>query len=157
MENLKINVPEGYEIDREKSTFEEIVFKKKVEKKWVDDDYAVVEGYSINLLSCVYGRIEGRNRPSDYNVFPYKKQAESALAYSRLAQIIEYDKRFGGCITDEEWADAGIVKFSITRVTNQIYRDECFFAYNFLAFHTMEQRDLFLKENEEWIKKYFML
>lgn len=37
---LKINIPEGYEIDREKSTFEEIVFKKiedplaKLPKTW---------------------------------------------------------------------------------------------------------------------------
>lgn len=31
MKNLKINVPEGYEIDKEKSTFENIVFKE-VEK-----------------------------------------------------------------------------------------------------------------------------
>ena len=26
---LKITIPEGYEIDKEKSTFEKIVFKKK--------------------------------------------------------------------------------------------------------------------------------
>ena len=37
---LKINIPEGYEIDKEKSTFEEIVFKKvedpfsKLPKTW---------------------------------------------------------------------------------------------------------------------------
>ena len=31
---LKINIPEGYEIDKEKSTFEEIVFKK------VEDPFA---------------------------------------------------------------------------------------------------------------------
>ena len=29
MRTLKVNVPEGYEIDKEKSTFENIVFKKK--------------------------------------------------------------------------------------------------------------------------------
>ena len=37
---LKINIPEGYEIDKEKSTFEEIIFKKvedpfaKLPKTW---------------------------------------------------------------------------------------------------------------------------
>ena len=37
---LKINIPEGYEIDRDNSTFEEIVFKKvedplaKLPKTW---------------------------------------------------------------------------------------------------------------------------
>lgn len=29
MKNLKINIPEGYEIDEQKSTFSEIIFKKK--------------------------------------------------------------------------------------------------------------------------------
>lgn len=29
MKTFKVNVPEGYEIDKEKSTFENIVFKKK--------------------------------------------------------------------------------------------------------------------------------
>lgn len=41
MENkeLKIQAPEGYEIDKENSTFEKIVFKKeerKLPKKWED-------------------------------------------------------------------------------------------------------------------------
>jgi len=29
MKKIKINVPEGYEIDKDKSTFENIVFKEK--------------------------------------------------------------------------------------------------------------------------------
>ena len=36
---LKIQVPEGYEIDKEKSTFEKIVFKKvekELPKSWED-------------------------------------------------------------------------------------------------------------------------
>lgn len=31
MKELKIEIPDGYEIDKEKSSFEKIVFKKKVE------------------------------------------------------------------------------------------------------------------------------
>lgn len=156
MENLKINVPEGYEIDREKSTFEEIVFKKKAEKKWVDNTEAVVKGYFINTNSTIQGKTMGWNISSDYNLFPYRKQAESALAYSRLAQIIEYDKRFGGRITDEEW-NTNTFKYAITRRQNFIITCEPITYYYFLAFHTREQRDLFLQENKEWIEKYFML
>jgi hypothetical protein len=155
MENLKINIPEGYEIDREKSTFEEIVFKKKVEKKWVDDKHVIINGYFINSASSICGKV-GFNRPADYNSFPYYKQAESALAYSRLAQIIEYDKRFGGCITDEEW-NTSEIKYVIFRKNNSIVTDCLTNIYQFLAFHTKEQCNLFLQENEELIKKYFML
>lgn len=156
MENLKINVPEGYEIDQEKSTFEEIVFKKKAEKKWISDENAIVKGFFINNNSSIRGGIVGFNRPLDYNVFPYKKQAESALAYSRLAQIIEYDKRFGGRITEEEW-HANTNKYVIDRRRSSIVTGSFTSYYYFLAFHTPEQRDLFLQENKEWIEKYFML
>jgi hypothetical protein len=38
MKTLKIDIPEGYEIDEEKSTFQNIVFKPvyKVKEKWID-------------------------------------------------------------------------------------------------------------------------
>lgn len=35
MKNVKIEIPQGYQIDEEKSTFTNIVFKP-IEKKWVD-------------------------------------------------------------------------------------------------------------------------
>lgn len=36
MKEFKIQVPEGYEVDKEKSTFENIVFKSKYVKRWED-------------------------------------------------------------------------------------------------------------------------
>ena len=36
---LKIEVPQGYEIDRQKSTFEKIIFKKITEKPKTWEDY----------------------------------------------------------------------------------------------------------------------
>lgn len=34
MKKIKIEIPDGYEIDKDKSTFEEIVFKKSEVKTW---------------------------------------------------------------------------------------------------------------------------
>ena len=46
---FKIQVPEGYEIDRENSTFENIIFRKterKLSKRW--EDLPFVEGWFID-------------------------------------------------------------------------------------------------------------
>lgn len=54
---LKIQIPEGYEIDKENSTFEKIVFKKKNNKprSWEEYRAKVPE----NKLYKVWGIVEG--------------------------------------------------------------------------------------------------
>ena len=42
MKQIKINIPEGYEIDQENSTFECIKFKPKPQVYWSDEHKAVV-------------------------------------------------------------------------------------------------------------------
>lgn len=42
MKQIKINIPEGYEIDKENSTFECIRFKPKPQVYWSDEHKAVV-------------------------------------------------------------------------------------------------------------------
>ena len=52
---LKIEVPEGFEIDREKSTFEKIVFKKverDLPKRW--EDLKTIKGYYVHIGSKIY-------------------------------------------------------------------------------------------------------
>ena len=160
MKELKINVPEGYEIDKENSTFECIKFKP-VEKRWRDTNGTHVSGYYISEASEIhYDSVH--YRPCNYNVFTTKKQVKSALAMARISQIMANDERFGGAITDEEWNNASVRKFTIGRYNNHIgincYTIDCYScAYCFLAFHTAKQRDLFLKENEDLVKEYLMV
>lgn len=154
---LKIVPPEGYEIDKKNSTFECIKFKPIKPIRWRDNKNAVVQGYFVSALATIERHV-GPNRERNYCVFSSEKQAKSALAMARISQIMANDKRFGGLITDEEWCeDSFKLKYVIRRYTNSIVCDcqEC--SYEFLAFHTREQRDLFLEENEDLIKDYFML
>ena len=54
MKSTKITAPQGYEIDRDKSTFDEIVFKpvkKEFAQSW--EELGMVKGYCIDLLSCI--------------------------------------------------------------------------------------------------------
>ena len=161
MKEIKIQIPEGYEgIDEEKSNLEEgvIVFKKKGATPWRNDKKALLSGYYVTTEANIES-IEGLfNVSNAWNVFATKKQAQSMLAMARLSQIIKNDPRFGGPITDEEWPDSKIRKYVISRFNDDIHVDDwdaCYFR--FLAFHTQEQRDLFLEENEDLIRQYFML
>ena len=91
---LKINIPEGYEIDRENSTFEEIVFKKvedpltKLPKTWEEyckqtKDY--VSYFWSNPDSIIKSGFDGY-----YNEFLTKERLKQYVALGRLIQLRDY-------------------------------------------------------------------
>lgn len=161
MAEIKIQIPEGYEgIDEEKSNLSEgkIVFKKKEVTPW-RKTHPRITGFYVNT----YSEIREQDNPifmfgwGNENIFATKKQAESMLAMAQLSQIIKNDERFGGPVTNQEWEDDQMEKYVIVRSSDEIRRDWFYKHYHFLAFHTAEQRDLFIKENEDLIKQYFMI
>ena len=160
MEQVNIQIPEGHEIDLEKSNLAEgkIVFKKKKATPWRYTN-PTVQGFYV---TCLISGITETSGPCPWhkgneNVFATKKQAKSMLAMAQLSQIIANDERFGGPITKEEWKDATVCKRLIIRQGNRIVTDYSYGNYYFLAFHTVSQQDLFLAENEDLIKQYYML
>ena len=89
---IKINVPEGYEIDKENSTFECIKFKP-IEKELTYKD--VAEGlFPKNLFSVdIHGRIFEISSPKskiNINNATSKKQLERLFALNLLLNIAEY-------------------------------------------------------------------
>lgn len=154
---VKINVPEGYEIDTEKSTFTNIVFKKKC-LSWLEYlkqkcSNVYVAGYAISetfINTCF-------KDPLDICTFATKKQAKRAKAYALITQIMKNDDRFGGEITDEEWANSDVWKYVLYRFNNTVGKDSRTLWYAPIAFHTAEQRSLFCKENGRLLKDYFMI
>ena len=158
MDQILIQIPEGHVIDTEQSNLEEgkIVFKKKEVTPW-RYKRAKMNGYFINSSSIIGSVSNIFNVKNARHIFATEKQAKSMLAMAQMSQIIQNDKRFGGPITDEEWEDEDMPKYVIVRSSKEIRRDYFMKHYHFLAFHTKEQRDLFLKENEDLIRQYFML
>jgi hypothetical protein len=153
---IKITPPEGYEIDKENSTFECIKFKPVV-KRWRDKENNTFNGFYIGHECSIIPITKYRNVVKNHNIFATEKQAKSALAMAQISQIMANDERFGGIVTDEEWNNSHIGIYSIERFGN-MYRGEMRNTlYTFLAFHTKEQRDLFLKENEDLVKDYLMI
>lgn len=153
---VKITIPEGYEIDKENSTFECIKFKKKFEvNTW--KDIRTLSGTFITSKSDFY---HVPKVPVDHivdkNMFISEKYAKAALALAQISQLMPY---YGGEITDEEWANSNLIKCSIEVWNTCIH---CSYVYNertVLAFHTSKQRDRFLSfpENVQLVKDLFMI
>jgi len=152
---VKIVPPEGCEVDRENSTFDCIKFKLIQSKRWRDSNPRVNGWYLRD--DKILGAYVGVTWKNNFDIFATEKQAKSALAMAQISQIMANDERFGGVVTDEEWNNDKLGKYCIYRCRNKIGKRTSVVMYIFLAFHTEEQRDLFLKENKDLVKDYLMI
>lgn len=158
IKEFKVNVPEGYEIDEENSTFECIKFKP-IGERWRDKN-SEITGYFLsgNCVRCLPADFHEKWDYDNHDTFATEKQAKSALAMAQISQIMANDKRFGGVVTDEEFKDENVWIYSINRNKNNIGMYQGFYGVDhFLSFHTLEQRDLFLEENKDLVKDYLMI
>ncbi len=158
----KIVLPDGWAIDEEKSKGREIVLKKEDEpkkklKRFIDDKDALISGFFISNDSKICPNDYYNNCEFNHNIFVTEKLAKSALAMARISQIMANDERFGGVVTDKEWENENTLKYVIMREENHIKKEHFRIYYQFLAFHTPEQRDLFIEENEQLVKDYLMI
>lgn len=149
MKELKIEIPEGYEIDKEKSSFEKIVFKKKVEVNcW--EDLKHITGVYINDFSFYSSAENASTNPLNKNIFLNEKYAKSALALAQISQLLPYYD------TDVDWQSED-VKHCITRSKNNIVIGEWVQRYCILSFNTRYEAERFLKHNEQLVKDFYML
>lgn len=152
MAKVEIEVPEGYEA---------IIVKKGVKlysniKTYQDliDNDITLEGYYIDGYSSIISKNNIRSCKTNQKLAATEKVAKSMLAMAIISQLMSY---YGGVITDEEWK-SDIDKYTIKRNnSNKIDCDVWRDCYYFLAFHTEDQRDDFLKYNEQLVKDYLMI
>ena len=93
---LKINIPKGYEIDKEKSTFEDIVFKKvedpfaKLPKTW--EEYKSCSRGDASYFFCnPLKSIEASSFSGIYyNEFSTEERVKQYVALGRLLQLRDY-------------------------------------------------------------------
>lgn len=150
MEIKDINL-EDYEISEQSGEEIIILRKKKPTPKWEDlerlSGYYIADNCIIRPASNIIANGENKN------VFLSEKHAKSVLAMAQISQLMPY---YGGEITDEEWENSS-PKYIIDRYGNMINITFHTNAYYFLAFHTEEQRNKFLKNNEQLVKDYLMI
>nr|DAQ90028.1 MAG TPA: hypothetical protein [Caudoviricetes sp.] len=146
---LKIQVPEGYEIDKEKSTFEKIVFKKvenELPKSW--EDLYEVGGWFVDFHSDVVTSGSMRTADSVKNRFPTKEEAEACVALAQLCQL--RDRYNDGWKPD--WTDFTMkpsIYFHKDIATTGENRSERTILY----FRSEKIRDEFLENFGDLIKK----
>jgi hypothetical protein len=155
---LVVTIPKGCEIDKENSTFEKIVFKKiesKCPKDWAE---AFIDknrnGYFILSGSEIRDANWGTFELKDINVFKTKNQAESALAYAQLTQLMALPCYNGDWEAD--W-NGDTQNHVIERYGNEIGKDYYSIAFSPIAFKSKEIRDAFLENHQELLKQYFQL
>jgi hypothetical protein len=85
------------------------------------------------------------------NVFKTKKQADSALAYAQLTQLMA---DCGDC--DVDWSST-VNKYSIWRSESFLESISHCSVFHFLAFNTENIRDEFLHKHEALIKTFYQL
>ena len=151
MKNLKITAPDGYEIDKEKSTFENIVFKplkKELPKSW-DELVGISGGYVKSSTSAVYSSSVCPTTDANKNVFATKEQAEASLALAQLSQLREVYR--DGWKPD--WSDDKQHKYCIRFGLCGKELVKTFEYTYFLSFQSAEVRDLFLKNFRDLIEQ----
>nr|DAQ42184.1 MAG TPA: hypothetical protein [Caudoviricetes sp.] len=145
---FKIQVPEGYEIDKEKSTFEKIVFKKvekELPKSW--RDLEEISGFYIDKYSKVSSSYIYNTDEENKNVFPTEKEAKASVALAQLCQL--RDRYNDGWKPD--WMNSA-EKYIIYFYRNAICCDTAYTLHKVLAFKTKELRDKFLENFRDLIE-----
>ena len=145
---LKINIPKGYEIDRENSTFEEIVFKKiedplaKLPKTW--EEYCKQTEGNVSYFCNIHNSIIKSWFEGYYYEFMTEERVKQYVALGKLLQLRDCwvkDSKFEDAICIYTWDDGPIV-------TNK-----CDINEYALTFPTQEMADKFITCFRDLIKQ----
>ena len=86
---IKIEVPQGYEIDKEKSTFEKIIFKKISENPKTWEEYcSLMKGKTMYYTNC--NTITVSSFSDTHDKFLTKERARQFIALGKLMQLRDY-------------------------------------------------------------------
>lgn len=147
IKEVVIKIPEGYVIDKEKSTFTKIVFKKiqkVLPKTW--GELERVRGYYVTSSSCInaYG---SACDSSAKNTVPTKELANAILALCQLLQL----RDFYNDSWVANWTELNR-KFCIEMYDNAVSKDDYSNTHRVLHFKTRELRDEFLENFKDLIE-----
>ena len=145
---IKITAPSGYEIDRSKSTLEEIVFKpiEPVKEKYpmsVDD----IKGRKWFVCQ---GKIEqGQGYTGDLENLKTRELASAFLALMQLKTICDEWNRIDGFVPD--WTNGGM-KYCVCFTKGKLCVDWWYFQGQALTFQDEKTATLFLNSFRELLE-----
>ena len=156
MKELKIEIPKGYEIDKEKSTFEKIIFKKiktELPKTWeefCEQNPITNTEFYINSCSGISNREDSlRNKVADKTLLSTKEDAEAYIALIQLHRLRDVYRQ--GWVPD--WNNEYQKKHVIEYRLNTFKIDVLYGAQCFLSFQSQEIAEAFFKNFKDLIEK----
>jgi hypothetical protein len=149
--SIQIEVPKGYEIDKENSTFENIVFKTielDLPETWGDMGY--IDGYRV-LDDCDIEQALAYDTTfrAHRHIFATKEQAKASIALAQLSQLREVYR--DGWKPD--WDNRHQDKHVIEIYSGEVSVDDYITNSQFLSFQSAEVRDMFLKNFRDLIEQ----
>lgn len=149
MNELKIEIPEGYEVDQEKSNLVkgEIKFKK-IEKKY---PLSIKEVKDRNWYIDSIGIIGKVLYEHDINQVSSESRAKAFLALMQLVELRDCWNKVDGFIPD--WTKSVQNKYTIENFKNGILKDTRIYVSTPLYFGSNETRDLFFETFRDLIEE----
>lgn len=149
MKTFKVEIPNGFEIDKENSTFEQIVFKeikKQLPKTW--QELKEISGFFVTDFSKVEKDYSVQTAKHNKNYFANEEQAKASIALAQLSQLRDVYRN--GWVPDwQDFMDKYIIGFK----NNEINIDYYTKISHFLSFQDVKTRDLFLENFRELIEQ----
>lgn len=152
---LKIEIPEGYKIDKDKPTFQEIVFKKKLElpKTWEEAFSNYLGKYyrlgiSCTPIACIKDAIMIDGQYSKDSLL-HEEDCEQHLALMQLHFLRDIYRQ--GWVPG--WGEGSYKKWCIVFRDSKYVVDYYYNSRYFLSFETKELAQKFLDHFEDLIIK----
>ena len=142
MTTLKINIPQGYEIDVFNKETGEVSFKK-IELKYPQSIFEVKDrSWFIHSNSGIEKDNTANDSTVDRNNVSTKQRAEALLALSQLVELRDAWNKIDGFVVD--WT-ANDVKYVIKGCSGKLQKDYYYNNHYILYFGSEQTRDLFFE------------
>lgn len=139
--NKIINIPKGYEIDKNKSTKRQIVLRSidKKPKSW--EEYCKKMRGNVSFFASSYGDINSSqfSQTPFVTEFDNEDDAKAFVALSKLKKL----RKFWVEDWEPDWKNSNVAKFTIIAEENEISKGEHYKANRSMSFPNEEMRDEF--------------
>ncbi len=144
MKTFKVEVPEGYEIDKEKSTFENILFKKIGNKYPTKIEEVKGRDWDISATGCVY-----KTKKSESNQVSSLQRAGAFVVMMQLVELRDAWNEIDGGKEFVYRKKNYVIEIYDYNIFKNFYYDK----HSVLHFRKESTRDLFLETFKELIEE----
>ena len=148
MKTIEIQIPEGHEVDEEKSTFTKIVFREK-KYKYAETLYDIDRRFYTDAHGNVC-KVDAYESQSP-NHFSTEERGEEVLALIQLLEFRDNVNKVDGFVPN--WQDVEQNKYCISLHSTRFPIEVESFSPRLLSFGSTETAEQFLETHKELIEK----